>query len=554
MSQGENGSGKEKQSVIDDLDLVISRFSDDASYQETKETINLKENSVIRMFSPPGLEEEFKQLHSILLPCLSPSSDQKISSTTASAILTGSRGCGKNLLLDSCLAACKYQYPTAKFRLVLINGIVCRGSNVSAVIYEIIKQLSDLAFQETKEVENNSARKADSNDGNDSVEREGSAKRRRLNEDNEKYLLRLRKSNFASNMALLESTLRIAAIDKMPILLVLDELECFTEEDERQVLLYHLLDRVATPGSSLCLVGITSNYTALSCFEKRIKSRVEGVSKLIYVPPPNTYEKFLVIVRQKFGDSNVGKPLIDLILKPLPDSNGTKGDIYQKLHNLVWSTMEREFRVGRDTRWFGRVLSTALGLYRLDVEIEDKLPEFQPQYLMDALVMLGSFISDDMASATKQPSLTTMEDNAVHPRLQAMLDISKPQVVLLLAARRILVREAHREQAVASPLTIQRMLNEYESSFRRGAQRKESLIPAARTLLERGIFTPSMDHSGGGPIQYHASLVYKTLDPYSLVRLPLHLPIDIDRELDTAISRNLLECSTALREWGRKVN
>ena len=100
------------------------------------------------------------------------------------------------------------------------------------------------------------------------------------------------------------------------------------------------------------------------------------------------------------------------------------------------------------------------------------------------------------------------------------------------------------------------MIIEYESSFPRFAsQKKEStLLPAARQLLERGILVPSSDHSGGGPLQYSITQMYKTLDPYSLVRLPLHMPVDIDRELGEALDRDLLDCSTALREWGRKIN
>jgi hypothetical protein len=161
-------------------------------------------------------------------------------------------------------------------------------------------------------------------------------------------------------------------------------------------------------------------------------------------------------------------------------------------------------------------------------------------------------------STTKQPNLCLVDGMAVDPRLQALLDLSKPQVALLLAARRILAREAHREQlAVATPLTLQRMLHEYDS-FRRGIPRKstnaQSLLAAARQLLARGVVVPSMDHAGGGPLHYHVSQDYKTLDPYSLSRLPLHLPVDIERELGEALQRNLLDGSTALQEWGRKIN
>eukprot|EP00980_Cylindrotheca_fusiformis_P031301 scaffold26138_cov220-Cylindrotheca_fusiformis.AAC.1 len=537
-----------KNSTLVELDTLISRFGDDASHG--KSGWNTSEESIIRMFAPPGLEEAFQQLHSVLVPCLSSSqapSDNMFSSN-ASVILMGPRGSGKSLLLSSCLEAYRYQNPkTAHFRQVTVNGIVSRGSDVSAVVYEIIRQLSELAFRETRQKHDFDTKENDNHS-------EASCKRRRLIEDKEKYLLRLRKSNFTSNLALMESTLKMAAIDKIPILLILDELECFTAQDERQVLLYHLLDRVATPGSSLCLVGITSSFTTLHGLEKRIRSRAEGVSKVIYTHPPKTFEKLMETLRHKLGGSRSVSLLLKMLQKPLSLSKDDEG---HKVCSKVLSTMEREFRFGKDLRWYSRVLSTALALYRCDIEVEDDFVEFKASYLMDALVMLGASISDDpVESATTHPDFCMVGDCAVDPRLQSLLDLSKPQVTLLLAARRILTREAHREQAVTAPLTVQRMMKEYESSFHCGAlyRNEATLTSAAKQLLQRGILVPSTDHSGGGPLQYSTTQVYKMLDPYSLVRLPLHMPLDIDRELGEALNKNLLDCSTALREWGRKIN
>ena len=523
-------------SFIEDVDKLISRFSDDASHQDIEEMTNEKEQNVINMFAPPGFEESFKQLYSILYPCLSSSSEspQQQLAMAASAILIGARGCGKNRLLNSCLAACHFRNPGLKVRKVAINGIVCRGSDVSAVVYEIIRQLSELAFQETKSNQPSS---------------EQPSKRRRMAEENEKHLLRLRKSSFTSNLALLESTLKIAAIDNIPILLVLDELDSFADEGERQVLLYHLLDRVATPGSSLCLVGMTSKYQLLGILEKRVRSRAEGVSKVIFLNPANTYDQIVNIIKCKLdGNENVSQRILRFISKP------TLSQKKDDLHAKIWSTLERQFRLGKDFRWFSRVISTALSFYRQDVDMEDAPLVFKAQYLLDALVLQGSSIS--MPSDTKQKNLCMIRDQAIDPRLQAILDMSKPQVALLLAAKRILTREAHREQAVVAPLTIERMLKEYESSFRkRATHKKEStLLPAAHQLLERGLLAPSLDHSGGGPMQYNITHVYKTLDPYSLMRLPLHMPIEVEKELGEALTQNLLDCSTGLREWGRKIN
>jgi hypothetical protein len=65
---------------------------------------------------------------------------------------------------------------------------------------------------------------------------------------------------------------------------------------------------------------------------------------------------------------------------------------------------------------------------------------------------------------------------------------------------------------------------------------------------------PSADHTGGGPLQYTYSQNYYAMDFITWSRMPLHLPVDIDRELGEALKNNLLECSTALREWGKKKN
>jgi hypothetical protein len=65
---------------------------------------------------------------------------------------------------------------------------------------------------------------------------------------------------------------------------------------------------------------------------------------------------------------------------------------------------------------------------------------------------------------------------------------------------------------------------------------------------------PSADHTGGGPLQYGYGQNYYAMDFTTMSRMPLHLPVDIDRELGEALKNDLLECSTALREWGKKKN
>jgi Cdc6-like AAA superfamily ATPase len=565
---------------VEQLDRTIARFGDDPSGHPPPKPTTAEE-SLIRTYAPTSLEAPFQELYSILYPCLRPRKSPTEDATTASAILMGPRGSGKSLLVERCLAACQHSQADdketnggARFRKVVVNGIVVRGEDVPSVVYEIIRQLSDMAMREDAPLN-------DDNVGLDGDESTPKRRRRGLKEDDE-YLLRLRKSTFTSNLTLLENTLKMAEIDRIPILLVLDELDAFIlnskgtggdTQQHRQLLLYHLLDRVATPGSNLTLIGLTSNFTALTQMEKRIRSRAEGTSKIVYVRPPVSYDQLLQIL---VHDKLQGCPVQDQISALLSPSTATQPNENQppqpenEDRERIAQTMQREFRMGRDMRWFCRVLYSALSLYRFDCVLSGKSsskpPSFSPDYFVSALAMMGSLCLSDTptASATKQSSLCLVDGVAVDPRLQAsLLDLSQPQVALLLSARRILTREAHLEQALmtnndntvgVAPLTLQRMIREYQS-FRRGIKTNEELLTtAAKQLLERGVLCPSLDHSGGGPLQYHASLSYQTLDPYSLSRLPLHLPVAMERELEHALQRNLMDCSTALKEWGRKTN
>jgi Cdc6-like AAA superfamily ATPase len=505
----------DSETLIENLDRTISRFGD-ASFSVPHKP---SEAAFVRRFSPIGLEEAFQQLYSILYPCLCGND-----STTASAILMGPRGSGKSLLLERCLSAC-LESDKAKFRKVPINGICIRGEDVPSVVFEIIRQLSDLALEEST-----------SRHASITEEQGGASNKRRRTE---KYLLRLRKSPFTSNLSLLEATLKVAEVDGIPIVLILDELDSFTDEGERQLLLYHLLDRVATPGSNLCFIGLTSSFTTLSLLEKRIRSRAEGTSKIIYVRPPSTYDNMLQVIKTKLQGCRIQSSIVDL-LSPTRNNDDQEA-------SKIWACMEREFRLGKDLRWFSRVISCALSLYRYDC-LEHSKCKFSPQHIVDALETMGASISDD--SGTRS-DFCLLNGVAVNPRLQALLDLAAPQVALLLCARRILARDAHQDH-VTTPLTILRMMKEYES-FRRGST-LPSLKPAVWQLLERGLLVPSSDHSGGGPLQYQSSSLYKNMDPLTISRMPMHLPIEVDREFNEALNKNLLDCSTALREWGRKAN
>ena len=70
---------------------------------------------------------------------------------------------------------------------------------------------------------------------------------------------------------------------------------------DRQLLIYHLLDRVTTQGTLMSLIGITSHLACVSMLEKRVKSRAEGTCKIIFLNPSPTFDKMMAILMSKLS-------------------------------------------------------------------------------------------------------------------------------------------------------------------------------------------------------------------------------------------------------------
>ena len=526
------------EQAIENLDCSISRFGDASFEPYTNSSSNNDDedvdtttasssitNDIIKKYTPVGLEESFQQLFTTIQPCLVPTTTTTSSSRTtnttttttmtASAIVMGPRGSGKTLLIERCLSACQelstrllqlqqhnnnskdsdntssltsqllqHQHQR-QYRKVYINGILIRGEDVQSVIFEIIRQLSDIALQEKKErrriqrriekmekekemdekknVNENDRKKNDddddydtnenetmnqnntksrkrqkrrhveleneqveeeegeelkqqqlskrimkSNDNDDDAKQNDENKKKKTvsnmereeeNDDdididdidtttasnNDNYLLRVRQnSSFTSNLSLLETTLKISEIDQLPIILILDELDCFTDEGERQLLLYYLFDKVATPGSNLCLLATTTNFSTLSLLEKRIRSRAEGTSKIIYVKPPTISYDYLmknIIIQSKLQNCFIQQDIMNYccLLQQEHDQGQEEGDEVQRqdtnehgnssniritttatTRRIIHDSLQRAFNLGKDIRWFGRVISCAL--------------------------------------------------------------------------------------------------------------------------------------------------------------------------------------------------
>ena len=532
------------QEQLETLDTALPYFSDSPPLSPVDQSIWLTGKKpttaqVSAVYAPIGLKTPFEKLYSILRPSLIPGETQ----TNGAAFLQGRRGSGKTLVLERCLQALRDELSTRTnqrpFRVISLNGILVPGKHIAIVLNEILLQVSAVAFHETEE---------------------SPSKKQKQNRASEKLheLLRLKKSTFTNSVQLLNETLQIASADGIPFLFVLDELDAFLEASgrswttdsrgsvegpqERQVLLYHLLDRVATTGSFVSFVGLTCDQGTVRRLEKRIRSRAEGTSQFIDFGPCQTFDIMKKALLSKIPSGDLQEQMRKLMETSREDS---------KEKEIVLETLQHDYRLGKDMRWFCRVIGYALALHRQDVAqmVLDNQPNectFNASHLLEAMTDMGaSFITKDRD--------VVQLDGVVDPILRALCDLSGPQIALLLAARRILTREGHRDDRAGTiPLTAERLWQE-QSSYRGMSSRynRFQLEQALEDLCSLGLIRPAADHTGGAPFQYQLENVHDKTD---LERVALHLTVDVARQLGKALEDDLLQCSTALREWGRKTN
>ena len=157
---------------------------------------------------------------------------------------------------------------------------------------------------------------------------------------------------------------------------------------DRQLLLYHLLDRVADHRSLLSLVGITSQLATVSTFEKRVRSRAEGTSRIVYFGRPATFGGLVAMLSSKFdveggagerdgehddevaaaaaacrrfGDQLVGVLLPSRSHRGAAEAGEGSGEARAR------AMFRRNYQLGKDRRWFCRVLTVALSMMAADV-------------------------------------------------------------------------------------------------------------------------------------------------------------------------------------------
>ena len=541
------------------------------------------------------------------------------------------------------------------FRVVRLNGILLKGQNVTVVVQEIVSQLCEIVAREDSTKKQNCRLRKEFNTNTSSTENEierdnqmntdlavasdgkneatdqntdkGSDKDDALQEklhtlvQIEAHKFRTRTTTFNSSMACLNEAFQISCIDSIPILIVLDELDSFLPKKSRKdlqsnpsalgkggvrdgsdssssrdLLLYHLLDRIAGNGSLISLVGICARLTTTSSYEKRVRSRAQGTSKVIYFncgedkDATNTsrvlYGTLVEVLLSNF-DIHMGREgsleagFLEELKKRLktyllPQSLTESQQSQQGQSAIDEKEMDRKYRIhdifminrelGKPTRWFCRVISLALTLYVATVQEmmqeENKIPDFDESYLIEGLSVMGAdvFLLEQIPGVSDREGGEDQDHlSIITPNIQDLMDLSSSQAAVLLSATRIMKRDVQSEddKVPTKALTYERIRREYESYFvaqgkSSGSDRYDEVIffKAFLQILYK-IFFPAKDHTGVGPNQYYFSKKLSEMRHEMLKKTPLHVSVDIERDVMKALAANKLKCSAALKDWAK---
>ena len=526
-------------------------------------TQSLTLSDIVEKYAPIGLEDEFQELYRLWT-----------SSSSSATFLLGPRGSGKTFLVAQVLRAitdlhnrsndCGCTHPP--FRWVYLHGaITTPGYDVAVVLHEILQQL--IAQQE-------SSTTTSSNSG--------------------RTLQKLRQTTFTHNLQLWNEMIALASADQIPILLCMDELEAFVpvpqtsrdvsahqavENDtpqDRQVLLYHLLDKIAnynssntatsatsTSSNNIHFIGLTCHFKVMNLFEKRIKSRASsGTSKILQLRLPSTYSSLTKILLHKFQPH----PALKKVMEEFLDTTTTTSFTSAEMEDLQ-RTLQRNHALGKDVRWFLRVITIVLAEWKAHIieyqeakehsrvvtsgteqAVVSTPPRLQLRFFQDALVDMGaSFVTDIGKKDTSQ----LIRGRFPNETLDFIRNLPGPQMVLLFAARRMSSRSKKGAKKVG--LSFHRIYDEYQRTYKGISDRynRSVLFRAFHEMLDTGLFRPASERVGHVPLMYRLDTKFRDMDVNLLEKTPLHLTVE-PSDVYALLEGNLFKCSTALHEWAKK--
>jgi hypothetical protein len=332
---------------------------------------------------------------------------------------------------------------------------------------------------------------------------------------------------------------------------------------DRQLLLYHLLDRVATDSSLVSFVGLTCHNGTMSMLEKRIRSRAEGTTRFIYFGPCADVQQWYDIVADKLriqnGEGNKGRESGAVLEEWKSLVIEQANETIKAQRQQVLDCFSRSCQLGYNIRWLFRVISCALKLYRHDLMYRtasglDSEESSLQACIFQSLTSAGApFLTASGEKTFSVRDNTTGTTSILDPRIQSVCGLCGPQVALVLAARRILARDSRRENP--APLTLERILEEYKS-YKGSTNRynRRILLVSFRDLLATGLLRPAGDSSSAyaAPLRYNMDPSFSDLSGPTAGKVELNLNLDIHREFQTILDQKILDCSAALQEWGKR--
>ncbi|PWN34772.1 uncharacterized protein FA14DRAFT_160230 [Meira miltonrushii] len=231
-----------------------------------------------------GLEEQWRTLHSTI--------GGTIKGEGNSALLVGTPGTGKHMLLESVLRSFKSKQKERSFHVVHLDAAMQPTDRLS--LRELARQLIQAgAIRLPKEGEDGGLDlDLEGDDGLEEEEEEleenfgavgpvDGANGTEATEDEEAAALQnailSSLANTTSTILTLLSSEQAKSKSSLPLVIVLSSFDLYTTRP-RQALLYVLLDAVQagsyTPG--LCVIGATSRLDTTDLLEKRVRSRFSG--------------------------------------------------------------------------------------------------------------------------------------------------------------------------------------------------------------------------------------------------------------------------------------
>ena len=224
----------------------------------------------------------------------------------------------------------------------------------------------------------------------------------------------------------------------------------------------------------------------MELFEKRLRSRSSQVQ--IVFGKSTLSDLREILVEKIAGDNNFKRLITNEV------DNGCVGKLVRRVHNLGYS-------VG----WFTRVLSVALSLALTDAELNNNNNNnnigkisINKQNMISAFLALGV----DVTGYSSGPLTSTVGD----PRLQTLLQLPAPGLLLLICVKRLNQRDILREEAYECA-TFERCWAEYEAFRKKGGGSnmvvygKATLFQSWLGLVEGGLLRIAADHTGIGPLQ-----------------------------------------------------